>query len=380
MLIIIPALILVLLIAYFQVVQGLFGSLIMAILSVLCAALALNTYDAVAESFLRANQGPYADATALTVLFVGPLLILRIVLDRLIRGNVPFGPWADRIGGGALGLITGMVLVGMVLIIAQMLPLGETVLGFQPYDASLRRDQTVWVFSPDEFTVGLGRVASNGAFGEEAGFANVHDDPLLEAYCARNTAGKNGSVRADADSASVRAAYAFQPEPAEVPWNAVPKDPRPDNDEPTKIVVLMVSVNATAADADKWLRLPGTHVRLVTEPAGKGKDETIDISAPAAGVKSYYPLGYLTDDGKGQWKLNAAPMNEEGDRALPGDLILEEKATRSRTIPWVYRIAQNRRPDYVVFRETSWAQVRAVKKEPPKAAAPKPPTTQPAAK
>jgi len=185
MVVIILATVLILAIAYFQVIQGLFSAMIMTILSILCAALALNTYEALAEAFLHSRQQAYADPIALTALFVLPLLGVRVLLDRLVGGNVAFGAWADRIGGGMLGI----------------------VFGYRPYDDALRRDQRVWPLYPDEFTVALTRLVSKGALGGEASFEKLHDDLLLAAFCARNTGGRNGGVHAAPDAAKVPRAY-----------------------------------------------------------------------------------------------------------------------------------------------------------------------------
>ncbi len=383
MILILLATVLILAIAYFQVVQGLFSALIMTILSVLCAALALNTYEALAGAFLHARQGPYADAIALTALFVLPLLGLRILLDRIVGGNVAFGAWADRIGGGLLGIVTGMVLVGMLLIVMQMLPFGETVFGYRPYDDTLRRDQRVWPFYPDEFTVALTRAVSGGALGAEASFEKLHDDLLLEAFCARNTGGRNGGVHAAPDSA--RAYRAYEPPPEKADWLAdVPEDPRMEDGGITKVVVLNVSVGDSAADADGWFRLPGTHFRLVAKrpqtPEQKptedpeGDEELID-EEPAAeappGGRSYYPLGLLEPNEEGTgWALLAAPASDSQPRIA--QLVVERKLPKSKTtsIHWVYRIGAEERPEYLVFRRVSRCEVPRPRKAVPKVPTP----------
>ena len=116
--------ILVLAVAFYQVIQGLFSSLIMTILAILCALLAFSSYEPMAAAILYTRQAATADAIALVALFILPLLGLRILTDKLISGNVVFGPWADRIGGGALGLVTGMIMIGVFMVAFQMLPGG----------------------------------------------------------------------------------------------------------------------------------------------------------------------------------------------------------------------------------------------------------------
>lgn len=386
MVIIILATVLILAIAYFQVVQGLFSAAIMTILSIVCAALALNTYEALGEAFLYSRQGPYADAVALIVLFVLPLLAVRIVLDKFVSANVVFGSWADRIGGGLLGIVTGMVLVGMLLIVMQMLPFGETVLGYRPYDDALRRDQRAWPLYPDEFTVGLARLVSRGALSAEASFDTLHDDLLLEAFCARNTAGKNGGVHAAPDAARVHRAY--EPPPEKADWLAkVPEGPGREAGAITKVVVLQVSVGDSAADADQWFRLPGTHFRLVAnrpqtteqssrddapdddelvdDEGGDEPDDEPDDDAPPGG-RSYYPLGMLELNGEGtQWKFVPPPVKD--DQTQIARLVAERKLPKSKatSIQWVYRIAEKEVPEYLVFRRVSRCRVPRLRRAAP---------------
>ena len=189
---------LVLGIVYFQAMQGLFSSLIMAILTIICAAVALNFYETLAQSLLYTRQPAYADAVSLMVLFVPPLLILRIVLDKVIGGNVVLNHWIDRIGGAGCGLVTGVFCVGIFALTLQMLPLGPNILGYEPYDEKLQRLDRLAPFYPDENTIKLGRMLSAGAFGtsgETPTFADAHDNLLLELYCWRNRPIRSAKLR-----------------------------------------------------------------------------------------------------------------------------------------------------------------------------------------
>ena len=109
MVLIIGATLLLLGLAFYQVVQGMFSAIIMAILSVLCAAVALNFYEPLAGVF-----------------------------NRSIRGNVVMGMGANRIGGAVFGLISSFALIGVLMIVLQLLPLPGTILTYKPYNATLQ--------------------------------------------------------------------------------------------------------------------------------------------------------------------------------------------------------------------------------------------------
>ena len=136
MVIIILVALIILGIASFQVVQGLFSATITTILTVLSALLAFSYYEVIAaELFYKTGYAVYADAGVLVLLFCVPLLLLRFLFDRmLVPGTVNFGIWANRIGGGLMGLISGMVAMGVLTTAIQALPWGQTVLTYRPFN------------------------------------------------------------------------------------------------------------------------------------------------------------------------------------------------------------------------------------------------------
>lgn len=338
MVLILLATVLILAIAFFQVIQGLFSALIMTVLTILCAAVAFTFYEPLAE-LLYTRQAAYADAGALIALLVIPLLVLRIVFDKLVGANVVIGVWADRVGGGMLGLITGMILVGTLTIALQMLPFGESVLTFEPFDGALQRKQSLAPFYPDRFTVGFMNVLSGGSLSGSRDLTKTHEDLLLEAHCARNTAGMSGRVDALPDA--MKGVRVFQP--AQRLGEEIPDNPLLPSSVRTRDVIVRVEIDKSARDeADgndstpQW-RLPATHFRMVS------------VSG-----RNYYPVGYLTYSDDGGWKAHGAP--EKNGKALVGELILARPAEGDTlTVDWVYRIPKEDAEDpyYIVFRRVS---------------------------
>ena len=126
MLLIILILLLTLGIAFWQLSQGLFSTLIMLILSIAATMVAFNFYEPLGNYFFTSvfdqKYPMYIYATSLIGLFTVTLLVLRILFDWLIPGNVLFEMWPNRIGAGVLGIMVGMVLTGVLTIAIQMLP------------------------------------------------------------------------------------------------------------------------------------------------------------------------------------------------------------------------------------------------------------------
>lgn len=339
MVLILVAAALVLAVAFYQVIQGLFSAVIMAILSILSAALAFSLYEPLARALLYTRQPAYADSVALMALFFVPLLVMRLLFDRFLRGNVVAGVWTDRIGGGLLGLLTGMILVGMLMICAQMLPFGETVLTYRPFDDELRRDQRLAPFYPDEFVAGLAKHLSAASLSGDRTFGSDHDDLVLEAFCARNTAGQNG--RTDALPGQLIVKGAYEPELRDAPWSSeVPADPL--DKKATRIVAIQVTINESTRDKDDWWRVIATHFRLVCQEG-----------------RSVYPVALMMP---GADKLDL-PKVEDGQPQI-ATLIAGVKwsdGVKALKFNCIYRLRKDETPSYLVFRRVARAAIGKIK-------------------
>ena len=310
---------LILAIALYQSIHGLFSAVIMAFLTTVCAAVALGYYEWLGPAFLYSTQPAYADALSLILHFVIPLLVLRIVFDKLIIGNARLGALADRAAGGLLGVYIGTVMIGILTIALQMLPYGASVMSYKPFDSSLQRVSRIYC---DEFALGV--FNSTAGLATDRSYNRVHDDLLLELFCARNTAGKYGRVDAPAKSLTIPAAY----KPGDK-WKQVvghkelPEDPcRAPGRSDVLIVQTRVSKLTRSKDKeDGWYRLPATHFRLVTE----------------SGV-SLYPLGYIAHE-EGKWTLHPAASADDGKAKVADQCVFRRyDGEPFQEVFWVYRL------------------------------------------
>jgi uncharacterized membrane protein required for colicin V production len=381
MIVIIIAAALILCIAGFQVVQGLFTALVNAILTLLCAMLAFAYYQDLATVLRENGMQLLADGASLVLLFAVPLLVLRFVVDQLIvKDNLAFGPWADRIGGGALGLFTGIILVGMAAVGMQMMPFDASAMGYLPYDEDLQRHQTLAPFQPDEVVLALADGLSTGSLSaaEDKAFSDIHPNYTLELFCARNRAGRNGRITTPTDALTVKGAYL---PPANSRWlEDVPADSLLSKTQQNRshTVVVRVTVDEQArSEEDDWFRMPGTHFCLVTKDGHRT-----------------YPVGYLTYEAIDRYRKkrdkieivekkvkiitnNDVPhlrketrQNEDDDlsgRGGPGraNLVVlrpwrKNGGPKELTIDWVYKLPENAEPSHVIFRRYSTAAVPEV--------------------
>ena len=374
MIIVIAIAILVVAIAAFQVIQGLYTALINAILTVLTAMFALAYYEDLSAMLRESGVALLSDGLGLVLLFAVPLLVLRFLFDRLlVRDNVVFGSWADRIGGGVLGLVTGLFSVGILTLAMQMLPYDQTVLSYRPYDHEMKRAQTLAPFTPDEVVASAARALSEGSLSAGKPLERVHPNYPLELFAARNTAGRNGRVDTPPTALAVLGIY--EP-PANKRWlENVPEDVLLSSMEQktARTLVVRVTVDEQARGEDNWYRMPATHFRLVTK-----------------GGRGLYPVGYLTgsahDENDRKKVLNNetkiivssdAPRYYERTRQNEGEnltgrggpgranlIVLrpwkKDGGPKKLTIDWVYQVPADLKLSHMTFRRYSSAAVPEV--------------------
>ncbi len=371
MVIIVFAILLILGIAFYQTIQGCFGAMITAILTVLAAAVAFNYYEPLGALFAD-RLGAVADPAAMLVVFVIPLLVLRILSDRFIRGNVVLGLWPDRIGGAIFGFVTATIMTGMFMIIFQMLPMPASIIGWRTYDSALGVKDGGPPRWAAEFTLATAGRLSDGplrAITSPKKFSVSHDDLLLESFCLRNRpTGARASTPTDA--MKVLSAYIVQiPDKKDKRTDAererlkrqIPKiqdatPPYPllswSEKEDTKVLAIRVSIDESARNEDdNWWRLPATHFRLVCESG-----------------RSFYPVGYLTY--AAGWRVSTSISDKEITQ--PGDIRVARQwqskgGPAKLLVDWLYRIPTGEKVSYVVFRRTAVAPMPPVIKGLPKA-------------
>jgi hypothetical protein len=178
-------LLLIIAITSYQAVQGFFNALLMLILTICCVGLAFGVHEYVAINWLSKWRPDLAYPLALALTFAVPLLILRILFDKLVKRACLLPAVVDRIGGGICGLITAMLMVGTAATAVQMLPFNYDVLGYSRIEVAeddatkpIPRDQEeneLWL-QPDRFAAGLGALLADSLFSGGESYYKRHPD------------------------------------------------------------------------------------------------------------------------------------------------------------------------------------------------------------
>jgi hypothetical protein len=200
-------LLMLVLITFFQSLQGLFAAMILLVLSVISSIVAFGFYEDLYKGLIAQWLPAEGQAVSLMVLFLVTLLVLRVVLDTAIKGNVLLPLRANQIGGGILGFFCAMVMTGTTVTAIQMLPFDREVLGLARAEAVNGRLVTrgVW-FGVDRFALGLAGTILDGSLTgktpRSGTFEDVHPD-LLADVDARRSAGVPAVSKPNAVSLSV---------------------------------------------------------------------------------------------------------------------------------------------------------------------------------
>lgn len=211
-------------ITIYQAIHGFFSSLIMAVLTVCCAALALGTYEWVAIRWFMGwtTYRDYAMATSLVLTFAVPLIVLRVVFDKLIRRSSLLPSWIDRAGAGICGLVTAFLMVGILALALQQVPFNGHVMGYarnplpvrekkdedspNPEAPPLREPDNELFLMPDRFAITFAGIMSDGVF---SGSRSLNEDnaDIVQTIGWTNAANSEVSRYAPAGSIEILQCY-----------------------------------------------------------------------------------------------------------------------------------------------------------------------------
>ncbi len=157
------------LIAYWWANQGVFSALMHLICVIAAGAIALAVWEPLTVGLLlRGGQADdYMWGVALVGVFVLSLLLLRVACDKLAPANVNFPSWANYIFGGAFGLCSGVLTMGIFILGAGFLQSSTSILDFygtaRTENAKIEKVNSL-IVPVHSLTANFYAMLSNGAF------------------------------------------------------------------------------------------------------------------------------------------------------------------------------------------------------------------------
>ena len=320
-------------IVFFHYVQGFFSATLSAIIAAIAAVMALSFYEPVVEALLAGKMANTAHALVLMALFAVIYLVLRVLFDKAIPGNIRVPAIVDKVGGAAMGLVAAVFAGGVVAVAGQMLPFTAAAGGYAKYEVDERRQvavptqaggrqadrilfdelrsetsgkfdeaqrQNLWVLPVDEILVNtVEHLSDDGALAAGRPLEQVHPDLLQELFGQRlgmetgstrvvmHQPDKNKPAFSSVDLYTIPSAPQedFESDKVRRPTRkaAVPAELRPTPAQ--MIVVARVMLTRQAGDPeDFWFRFSPGSVRLVA-PGERPTGERAFVN--------YFPVGTL---------------------------------------------------------------------------------------
>lgn len=193
--------VLVLVLAYTWALRGFFNALLHLVATIVGGAIAFAVWEHVSllivsvspqTGFLR-FVGGVAWSAGLLVPFAVATLIVRTILDKIIRANIGIADSANMVGGGLCGLAIGVLTIGMVVIGVNGTRFGAAMLGYKPLwynperiqgGGSLKMSDSLWV-PVDRLTGALYSGLSRHAFSSSEPLGKWYPDLHAAVYANR---------------------------------------------------------------------------------------------------------------------------------------------------------------------------------------------------
>jgi len=306
-------------VAFFHYLQGFFSATLSAVITIIAAVLAVSYHEPVVEAVMGAKAAGVSHALTLSLMFAVTYLILRVMFDKMVPGNVRVPAILDKVGGGAMGLVAGVFVAGIVALIAQYLPMMPAVGGYSRYtvdehDVTLpsiegRRQQAskVWdelksqkpgQFDPvdktglmipadDLLVKTVNHLSDGGSLSGKQPLAKVHPDLLGELFAQRlgiqtgatRVVSKQGVAEvALFHTGSLKFIDHDYKEIRKLDLKGFPTGGGTEIKPNAKQLLLIVRVTFTryASDGDHWVRFSPGSARLVTRAANGAEGEMMD--------------------------------------------------------------------------------------------------------
>ncbi|MEM6332379.1 MAG: hypothetical protein AAF823_03465 [Planctomycetota bacterium] len=282
----------ILFMTYWWGAQGLFSAFLHLMVTIVAGALALSLWEPIAVPLLGTPVGTLAWGLALVGPFALLLIVLRLLSDKFITGNVLYQPILSNILGGACGFAAAVLTSGLIIIGLGFMPMGPFLFGVQPYAITSDNNQltvskgttSLWV-PADKWTEGFYDFVSSGSFGTSTPLARYQPELATQAHLSRLAVDEKTSNVVAPGTVEVSAVYVH---PTVVPGlddDIAAQLPAEYQQSDHKILVIEtvwenLPGSPTTYDRDNTARIYWNQVRLVTD--AYESDETPAIYGPIA--------------------------------------------------------------------------------------------------
>lgn len=321
--------------------QGFFSSLLHLGITIAAGAIALAVWEPLAVGVLVYRMPDYAWTVGLLGPFILVLIGVRLLADKLVKGNVHVQGLLGQALGGFCGLISGVLTAGLTLIAMGFMPMGPGgVGGLIPYATAangeiIESSPSPWI-AVDKMTYGFYSFLSSGSFSPWSGASMAVYAPDLPEQAnilrLRGPAGDGSSIVAVPEDITVDSVV-VAPTPIVGLPDPITESLRPRIDQANFQLFVVDTgwqqVNRGTFDSDQTARIPATQVRLVTEQRQGGRSM----------IKRHPPIAIAKE---------VSPDNREYF-AFNSDSVVAHSLGNDR-LGWVFLIGADQEPLYLRVR------------------------------
>ncbi|MEO0586016.1 MAG: CvpA family protein [Planctomycetota bacterium] len=333
---------------YWWGAQGLFSAFLHLTITIVAGAVALSLWEPIAVPLLGTPLGTLAWGLALVAPFALLLIVLRVLSDKLIPGNVQYQPILSNVLGGACGFAAAVLTAGLMVIGLGFMPMGPFLFGVQPYALTTDNNQllvsdsgdgmsSLWV-PVDSWTEQFYDFASRGSFGTGTPLARYQPDLAQQAHLSRLTVDEKVSNVVAPSTVEITNVFVH---PTVVPGlddDITANFPAEYNQADHKVLVIETTWEnradaPTTYDRDSTARIFWNQVRLVTDAYETG-------DTPAV----YGPIAITQEDVVSNSRV-FRPWNQTATFAF---------STRTEPLIFTFLLPEDADPSYLLLRNTRY--------------------------
>ncbi len=321
---------------YMGSVQGLFSSFLHLLVVVAAGSIAFGVWEPLTLGLLMKYIPVMAWTVGLLLPFALALLIFRVATDKLVPTNVHFLPIMNTLFGAGFGFLSGVLTAGIAILGLSFLPFGTDLGGYAPYAFGSggsvdRTDSKLWL-PVNDVASNFYNMLSRGAFSTRTPLAEYQPELASQASLVR-LRDENVSIVASPDAVKVTGLYI---QDATSLTGASPATAlalgeifkRPGY----KLVLVETEWTRTQGtfDGDRYLRLPSSHIRLITRAIANEKSITTLAD----------PIGFAKG-GEGESRVLYI-FDSDGVNAFGTD--------PANTFTWVFLVPAEQQPRFLLAR------------------------------
>ncbi|WP_432799154.1 hypothetical protein [Poriferisphaera sp. WC338] len=326
---------------YIWGIQGWFSALIHLCCTIAAGTIAFAIWEPLTLNLLIGLKPSIAWSLGLLVPFGVLLIVFRMVIDKLIRKNMQLQQFIGFAGGAACGLASGLLTAGIVVIGLGLLPLGQTMGGYQPFARSggggvIEGEGKLWV-PVDNIANKFFATLSSGAFApsfSDVSLSSHRPDLARQVSINRLAKDENASTVATPEELMVSSVYERETPVLEVPPSVglLLGDAFKNEGNRLLVVDTVWESNDTVGtfDGDQTFRCSGTQVRLVTKKKN-GTGEMVKLTAPIAFSKP-----------DGEMRVF---------KSLDSNLVQAWGSDVRNTVGWVFVVPADETPEFLFVKQ-----------------------------